>query len=256
MATKIRLQRHGKKGKPFYHIVIADSRAKRDGRFIEKLGTYNPNTQPAEININFDSALKWLQHGAIPTDTARAILSYKGILLKKHLLEGVKKGAFTEDIAENKFQKWIEEKENKINASIKKISEDKSKQEAAQFEREEERRKKKEEAIIAKSKPAEETPTEETPTEETPTEEAPTEETPAEETPTEETPAEETPTEETPTEEAPAEKTPTEEAPAEETPTEEAPTEENPTEKAPTEETPAEEAATEEAPTEEKKGKK
>ena len=122
MATKIRLQRHGKKGKPFYHIVIADSRAKRDGRFIEKLGTYNPNTQPAEININFDSALKWLQHGAMPTDTARAILSYKGVLLKKHLLEGVKKGAFTEEVAETKFQKWIEEKENKINASIKKIN--------------------------------------------------------------------------------------------------------------------------------------
>ena len=231
MATKIRLQRHGKKGKPFYHIVIADSRAKRDGRFIEKLGTYNPNTQPAEININFDSALKWLQHGAIPTDTARAILSYKGVLLKKHLLEGVKKGAFTEDVAETKFQKWIEEKENKINASIKKINEDKSKQETAKFEREEESRKKKEEAIIAKSKPAEEAPTEEAPTEEAPTEEAPTEEAPTEEAPTEEAPTEEAPTEEAPTEEAPTEEAPTEEAPTEEAPTEEAPTEEEKGEK-------------------------
>ena len=85
MATKIRLQRHGKKGRPFYHIVIADARAKRDGRFIEKVGTYNPGIKPAEININFDSCLNWLQKGAIPTDTARAILSHKGVLLKKHL---------------------------------------------------------------------------------------------------------------------------------------------------------------------------
>ena len=113
MATKIRLQRHGKKGKPFYHVVIADSRAKRDGRFIEKIGLYNPNTKPAEININFDSALGWLQKGAIPTDTVRAILSYKGVLLKKHLLDGVKKGALTEEQAENKFQNWIKEKEEK-----------------------------------------------------------------------------------------------------------------------------------------------
>ena len=89
MATKIRLQRHGKKGRPFYHLVVADSRAKRDGRFIQKLGTYNPNTKPAEIDIDFDNALSWLQKGAIPTDTARAILSHKGVLIKKHLLEGV-----------------------------------------------------------------------------------------------------------------------------------------------------------------------
>ena len=141
MATKIRLQRHGKKGKPFYHLVIADSRAKRDGRFIEKIGTYNPNTKPAEININFDIALGWLQKGAIPTDTARAILSYKGVLLKKHLLEGVKKGALTEEQVEEKFQNWIKEKEEKITQSIKKINEDAKKQEKAQFEAEEESRK-------------------------------------------------------------------------------------------------------------------
>ena len=114
MATKIRLQRHGKKGKPFYHLVIADSRAKRDGRFIEKIGTYNPNTKPASIDINFDSALNWLQKGAIPTDTARAILSYKGVLLKKHLLEGVKKGALTEEQALEKFEIWLKEKEEQI----------------------------------------------------------------------------------------------------------------------------------------------
>ena len=114
MATKIRLQRHGKKGKPFYHLVIADSRSKRDGKFIQKIGTYNPNIKPAEINIDFNSALIWLQKGAIPTDTARAMLSYKGVLLKKHLLDGVKKGALTEELAEEKFQNWIQDKEKKI----------------------------------------------------------------------------------------------------------------------------------------------
>ena len=100
MATKIRLQRHGKKRSPFYHIVIADSRSKRDGKFISKIGTYNPNTKPATIDLDFYSALNWLQKGAIPTDTARAILSYKGVLLKKHLAVGVRKGALTEEEAE------------------------------------------------------------------------------------------------------------------------------------------------------------
>ena len=104
MSVKIRLQRHGKKGKPFYWIVAADARAKRDGRFLEKLGTYNPNTNPATINLNVDGSVKWLQNGAQPTDTARAILSYKGVMLKKHLLEGVKKGAFTEEVAEKSFR--------------------------------------------------------------------------------------------------------------------------------------------------------
>ena len=107
MPVKIRLQRHGKKGKPFFWIVAADSRAKRDGRFLEKLGTYNPNTNPATIEINLDHAVEWLQNGAQPTDTARAILSYKGVLMKKHLLEGVRKGALTEDQAEEKFNTWV-----------------------------------------------------------------------------------------------------------------------------------------------------
>ncbi len=116
MATKLRLQRHGKKGKPFYHVVAADARAKRDGRFIEKLGTYNPNTNPATIDINFDKALDWMMKGAQPTDTVRALLSYSGILHKKHLLEGVKKGALTEEQAEKKFEAWKTEKEAKIQA--------------------------------------------------------------------------------------------------------------------------------------------
>lgn len=112
----IRLSRHGKKHSAFYHIVIADGRAPRDGRFIEKIGTYNPVANPAEINLNFDKALDWLQKGAQPTDTAKSILSLKGVIYKHHLLKGVKKGAFTEIEAEAKFQNWLSEKEAKIAA--------------------------------------------------------------------------------------------------------------------------------------------
>jgi len=119
MPVRMRLQRHGKKGKPFYHIVIADGRAPRDGKFIEKIGTYNPITNPADINLNFDKALDWLQKGAQPTDTVRAILSYKGVLYKNHLLIGVKKGALTEQEAEAKFQTWLKEKEARIEAKRK-----------------------------------------------------------------------------------------------------------------------------------------
>jgi len=116
MSVKIRLQRHGKKGKPFYSIVAADARAKRDGKFLEKLGTYNPNVNPAIIELNIDGAVKWLQNGAQPTDTARAILSYKGVMLKNHLAGGVKKGALTEEQAAAKFTAWVEEKTGKVTA--------------------------------------------------------------------------------------------------------------------------------------------
>lgn len=122
MPVKLRLQRHGKKGKPFYWIVAADSRAVRDGKFLEKLGTYNPNTNPATIDIDVDSAVKWLNNGAQPTDTTRAILSYKGVLYKKHLLGGVKKGAFTEEEAEKRFNDWLTEKESKVAAKAGKIA--------------------------------------------------------------------------------------------------------------------------------------
>ncbi len=114
MATKIRLQRHGKKGKPFYYIVVADARAPRDGRFIERLGSYNPNTNPATIDINFEKTLDWVNDGAQPTDTCRAILSYKGVLYKKHLQGGLKKGALTEEQVETKFQEWLDQKDGKI----------------------------------------------------------------------------------------------------------------------------------------------
>ena len=121
MPVKIRLTRGGRKRAPFYHIVIADSRAPRDGRFIESIGKYNPNTNPATIELDFDKALDWLRKGAQPTDTCRAILSYKGVMMKKHLLEGVKKGALTEDQAEEKFQTWLKEKESKIQAKVDKL---------------------------------------------------------------------------------------------------------------------------------------
>ena len=114
MPVKIRLQRHGKKGKPFYWIVAADSRSKRDGRYLEKLGTYNPNTNPATIDLNIDHSVQWLQKGAQPTDTARAILSYSGVLLKKHLIEGVTKGALTPEQVEEKFNAWVAEKATAI----------------------------------------------------------------------------------------------------------------------------------------------
>lgn len=116
MPVKIRLQRHGKKGKPFYWIVAADVRSKRDGKYLEKIGTYNPNTNPASIDLDVDGAVKWLQNGAQPTDTAKAILSYKGAMLKNHLVGGVRKGALTEEQAEEKFKAWLEEKEAKIQA--------------------------------------------------------------------------------------------------------------------------------------------
>ncbi|NCC99328.1 MAG: 30S ribosomal protein S16 [Bacteroidia bacterium] len=110
MATKIRLQRHGRKGYAYYHIVIADSRSPRDGRFVERIGSYNPNTNPATVDINFEKALKWVNSGAQPTDTVRNILSDEGVMLKKHLMGGVAKGAFTEEVAEKKFQAWKAEK--------------------------------------------------------------------------------------------------------------------------------------------------
>ena len=114
MATKIRLQRFGKKGKPFYHLVVADSRAPRDGKFIERIGSYNPNTNPATIDLNFDKALSWVNQGAQPTDTCRAILSYKGVLYKKHLEGGIKKGALTQEQADAKFAAWLTSKDAQI----------------------------------------------------------------------------------------------------------------------------------------------
>lgn len=136
MAVKIRLQRHGKKGKPVYHIVVADSRSKRDGKNIEKLGIYVPTTNPATIELNVDKAVSWLEKGAQPTDTAKTILSYKGALLKKHLNGGVKKGAFSAEEAEKKFQTWLEEKEKAIQAKKNQVTTSKEQAKKEKYEAE------------------------------------------------------------------------------------------------------------------------
>src|SRR5690554_1300137 len=123
MPVKLRLQRHGKKGKPYFWIIAADSRSKRSGRYLEKIGHYSPTTNPAQIELDVDSAVKWLQNGAQPTDTVRAILSYKGALLKNHLAGGVRKGALTVEQAEAKFAAWLEEKNGKVAAKSQTLAE-------------------------------------------------------------------------------------------------------------------------------------
>ncbi|MDR2087364.1 MAG: 30S ribosomal protein S16 [Dysgonamonadaceae bacterium] len=150
MATKIRLQRHGRKGYAFYHIVIADSRAPRDGKFIERIGSYNPNTNPATVDLKFDRALYWLQVGAQPTDTTKNILSREGVLLKKHLLGGVAKGAFTEAEAESKFEAWKNAKQNVEKEKISTLSETARAEKKNRLEAEKAVNKAKAEALAAK----------------------------------------------------------------------------------------------------------
>ena len=181
MSTRIRLQRHGKKGKPVYNIVVADQRSPRDGKFLEKLGIYNPNTNPATINLDFDSTLDWMMKGAQPSDTAKAILSYKGILMKKHLLEGVRKGAFNEDEAEKRFTAWMEAKNQKEADKSQNILKDKEDAKKANLETE----KTKNEARTAELANKKTEVTEEAPAAEETTEEV-TEEAPAAEETTEE----------------------------------------------------------------------
>jgi small subunit ribosomal protein S16 len=153
MATKIRLQRHGKKGKPFYYIVVADARAPRDGRFIERLGSYNPNTNPATIDINFDKTLDWVNNGAQPTDTCRAILSYKGVMYKKHLQGGLKKGALTEEQVESKFQAWLDHKDGKITGKKESLTTAKQDARKAALAAEAKKKEEKAAAIAAKNAP-------------------------------------------------------------------------------------------------------
>ncbi|MFO7844018.1 MAG: 30S ribosomal protein S16 [Bacteroidales bacterium] len=205
MPVKIRLTRRGRKKLPYYHIVVADSRAPRDGRYIESIGSYSPITNPATIELDFDRALDWLQKGAQPTDTCRAILSYRGVLMKKHLLDGVKKGALTEEQAEEKFQSWLKEKESKIEAKREQIrkgiaDEDKKRLEAETKIREaraEELAKRNAEAAAEEAKAnAEET-------EEAKTEDAPAAEEAKAEEPKAEEPKAEEPKAEKPEDEAP-----------------------------------------------------
>jgi small subunit ribosomal protein S16 len=154
-SRKIRLQRHGHKGYAFYHIVIADSRTPRDGRFIERIGSYNPNTDPSSVDLKFDRALYWLQVGAQPTDTVRNILSREGVLMKKHLLEGVKKGAFDEAEAERRFEAWKTSKEAKLNKTKEQLAAERETAEKARLSAEIEANKAKA-AELAKKKAAEE----------------------------------------------------------------------------------------------------
>lgn len=175
MPVKLRLQRHGKKGKPFYWIVAADARSKRDGKYLEKVGTYNPTANPAVIDLDIDGAVKWLQNGAQPTDTVKAILSYKGALLKKHLVEGVKKGALTEEQAEAKFQAWLQEKDAAVQAKKDGLVKSDADQKKAALKAEKEANEKRAAAIAEKNAPlveevveevADETAVEDTTTEE------------------------------------------------------------------------------------------
>jgi small subunit ribosomal protein S16 len=237
MPVKIRLQRHGKKGYAFFHIVIADGRAPRDGKFIEKLGTYNPNTNPATIELDHAKALTWLKNGAQPTDTARAILSYRGVMMKLHLDKGVAKGAHTQEEADAKFEKWLADKSSRIDSKINKLAEGRSDYYKRRMEEETAKNAARAAAIAAKNSPvaeaveadsAEEVVAEiasdvvETVEEvvaevaevaadvveaaqEVVAEEAPAAEVPAEEPPAAEVPAEEAPVAEAPAEEPTAE---------------------------------------------------
>ncbi len=247
MSVKIRLQRHGKKGKPFYWVVAADARSKRDGKFLEKIGTYNPNTNPATIDLNLESAVQWLHNGAQPTDTARAILSYKGALLKHHLDGGVRKGALTQEQADAKLAAWLDEKANKVDTKKAGLSKADEAAKAKALKVEKEANAKRIAAQAEAAKVEVEAPAEvvETVIEETPAVEAVTEETaPEVEAPAEVeavTEVEETVVEETVVEETPAVEAVTEEA----APEVEAVAE---VEETVVEETPAVEEAAEEAP--------
>lgn len=225
MAVKLRLARHGRKSKPYYYIIAADSRTPRDGRFIERIGDYNPVTNPATINLDFDKALDWMMNGAQPTETVRRILSYKGVLMKKHLLEGVKKGAFSEAEAEKRFKAWLEDKNQKVAAKLSELSAKEREEAKAKLAAETKIKEERAQAIAKKyaaeeeAKEAEEVAAEGEATEdvaaEAPVEEAKAEEKPVEEKPAEEPKAEEKPAEEK-KEEPKAEEPKAEEKPAEE----------------------------------------
>ena len=227
--VKLRLRRQGRKGKPFYYIVAADARAPRDGRFIERIGSYNPNTNPATIDLNLDDAVRWLGNGAVPTDTCRAILSYKGAMYKHHLNKGVNKGALTQEQADEKFSTWLSEKESKVSAKIDSISKTAAESAAAAHKREEAVKLEREKAIAEKLAPEVEA-----------TEEAAEAIEEAVDAPAE-----------APEASAEATEEPVE-APAEEAPAPEASTEETTEEPAAEESAPAEEEATEEKPSEDK----
>jgi small subunit ribosomal protein S16 len=169
MPTRIRLQRKGKKGRPYYHVVVADSRAPRDGKYIDRIGAYDPNQNPAFIEVNTDKALDWLQKGAQPSDTCRAILSYTGVLYKNHLSNGVKKGAFSQEEADRRFDIWNNEKSTKIEEKKSRLGQTKEQAEKARIDAENKKSSDRAAALSAKlaalhappPPPAEEAPAEE-----------------------------------------------------------------------------------------------
>jgi small subunit ribosomal protein S16 len=210
MAVKIRLARKGRKKLAYYHIVVADSKSPRDGRYIERIGTYNPVTDPATIELDFNKALGWLQNGAQPTETCRAILSYKGVLIRKHLLEGVKKGAFDEVEVEKRFNEWMKQQEEKIDSKKSKlekvVDDNKIKRVEAEKKINEKRSEdliKKNAQLAAKAAAAESSARQETPVAETPVAETPVAEAPVAEAPVAEAPADAVAPESTPEETAP-----------------------------------------------------
>lgn len=153
MSVKLRLQRFGRKKRPYYHVVVADQRAPRDGRFIERIGSYDPTTNPATIDLNLEKAVNWLQKGAQPTDTVKAILAYKGALYKNHLLNGVRKGALTEDQVEEKFNAWLDSKSGQVDAKKQRLATEKAAKLQETLEREAKRREAREKEILAKNSP-------------------------------------------------------------------------------------------------------
>ena len=239
MSVRIRLQRHGKKGKPFYWIVAADQRSKRDGKYLEKLGTYDPNFNPPIVDLNIDASVNWIQLGAQPSDTAKSIMSKEGVLLKNHLLNGVKKGALSQEDADKKFEDWINDRNKKTDDKLSQIQKDLSEKKKKELALEKEASEKRKLAAIAAAEEA--AAAEEPAAEEAPADEAPAEEAPAEEAPVEEPAADEAPVDEAPADEAPAEEAPAEEAPVEEPAAEETPVEEPAADEAPIEEAPDEE---------------
>ena len=268
MPVRIRLQRHGKKGKPFYWIVAADGRAKRDGRYLEKIGTYNPNTNPASVELDVDQAVKWLENGAQPSDTARTLLSYRGAMIKHHLNGGVKKGAFSQEEADKRFATWLKEKQAKIQMKIDGLDKDKATDLAQRLEAEKAVNQKRiadlstaakaEEATEATAEASIEEASADEIAEETPAvEEAKVEETAAEETVVEASASEEPKAEEAPTEEVKNEETPAkeEEEKVEETPAKETMEEASASDEPKAEEVPTEEVKNEDTPAEKEESK-
>ncbi|WP_421872754.1 30S ribosomal protein S16 [Marinoscillum sp.] len=224
MPVKIRLARRGRKKQAMYDVVVADSRAPRDGRFIEKIGTYNPNTDPAAISLDEEKAFDWVMKGAQPTDTVRAMLSYRGILMKKHLQIGVIKGALTQEQADEKFEAWLKDKEAKIQGKMDQLSKDKASEAKARLEAEKKVASARAEAIAARKKAEEDALAAEVAEANADESEKALEEEGEEavaEAATEEAPKEEAKAEEAPKEEAPKEEAKSEEAPKEESSEEE-----------------------------------